>query len=610
MAATTAQRTVPGAAPSGPLTKAQRKAAAAQSASASSSSSVNSAALNGTKGQDPTAVVIDKKDEGHSNSGRPDKAKYDQEQDSLRAEIDTLQAKLNDLKNKISASSNRGGPDHERKVAIRKELDSLRGEQARIKGGRGKTLDQLKNMQEAMNKKVKDLNAAKAKVPYKTTQDVDNQIKSLERQVESGSMKLVDEKKALAEISTLRKHRKTVDSFASQQAAIDADKQKIDEVRKELDDPEQKAASQKFDELRKELDQVNKRMEDVSKSRDALFDERNALSKQLDELWQQKKASSSAFRDANNAYCASATLLFVPVALSNRLADALLVSTDQKLNEDRAKRDERRKAERKEFEDSKRAEVNERLLEEAQAPAFERDIEDCQTLIRFFQQRIGLPPSSFNGNGTGAGGASSGLGLGRNKVAGVPELEPRKVEQADFPKGAVALKKKSEQEEESWGGLASKSKKGRKAGRTNAAAAEGDEAASDDKLNLPFGTLSGLMALGIPAPLTTGEVQKTIDSLQLKKKYFTDNQDRVTKERVSAVQAKIAAAEKNGKPISEIDAVAATEPSAKEEEIKDAQPQPIEEGATKEEAVKNAEATADAPEEAEELEEGEISENK
>ena len=100
------------------------------------------------------------------------------EQDDLRSQIDAVQAKLvrlavstratrdlqhvltlaivqNDLKNKISASSNRGGPDHERKVAIRKELDTLRGEQARMKGGRGKTLDQLKNMQEAMNKKVR-----------------------------------------------------------------------------------------------------------------------------------------------------------------------------------------------------------------------------------------------------------------------------------------------------------------------------------------------------------------------------------------------------------------------------------------------------------------------
>jgi uncharacterized coiled-coil DUF342 family protein len=109
-----------------------------------------------------------------------------------------------------------------------------------------------------------------------TLRDCPNPHRSLERQVESGSMKLVDEKKALAEISTLRKHRKTVESFSSQQAAIDADKAKIDQVRKELDDPEQKAASKKFDELRKELDEVNKRMEEVSKSRDGLYDERNA----------------------------------------------------------------------------------------------------------------------------------------------------------------------------------------------------------------------------------------------------------------------------------------------------------------------------------------------
>lgn len=324
-----------------------------------------------------------------------------------------------------------------------------------------------------------------------------------------------------------------------------------------------------------------------------------------------------------------------------------LCSADQKLNDERAKRDERRRAERKEYEESKRAEVNERLLEEAQAPAFEREIEDCQTLIRFFQQRIGLS------NGGGASSSSlSGLGFNRPKVAGVPELQPRKVEQADFPKGAVPLKKKSEQEEESWGGLA-KSKKGRKQQQQGANTdGEANAASNDDeKLNLPFGTLSGLMALGIPAPLTTGEVQKTIDSLNLKKKYFTDNQvrvlrktgllfclltlantilatqARVTKERVAAVQAKIAAAQKSSNggsstpALSEVDAVAATESTEKEESIKDAQPQPIENGGSKEEAVKNAEgavtamaaaatadeaaATADAPKE-DDKEEGEI----
>lgn len=400
------------------------------------------------------------------------------------------------------------------------------------------------------------MNAAKAKVPYKTTQEVDHQIKcvqsractiqaseltpaafpprtrSLDRQVESGSMKLVDEKKALAEISSLRKQRKTVESFSAQQAAIDADKAKIDEIRQELDDPEQKAASKKFDDLKKELDEVNKRMEDVSKSRDGLYDERNARESQVEARilrheWSadagdffQSRSSSMSFgsrrrhRPQLSAKPTTPTVSPKPRLLDGRRSDRLLLA-DQKLNDERAKRDERRKAERKEYEVSKRAEVNQRLLEEAQAPAFEREIEDCQTLIRFFRQRIGLE----NGAATSAGsGSVSSLGFSRPKVAGVPEPEPRKIDEGDSLKGAVPLRKKSEQEEESWGGLAASSKKGGKKGR----AAEAD----GEKLKLPFGTLSGLMALGIPAPLTTGEVQKTIDSLQLKKKYLVDNQVR------------------------------------------------------------------------------------
>ncbi|GJN92764.1 hypothetical protein Rhopal_005802-T1 [Rhodotorula paludigena] len=565
-----AARVIPGAGPQPQLTKAQRKA---QSAQQQQQQHHQGAALS-KRGVDPaaTSVEVKPKEDAHS-SGRPDKAAYDAEQDALRAQIDALQAKQNDLRNKISASSNKGGPDHERKLAVRKELDALRAEQARLKGGRGKTLDQLKALQDALNRKIKDLQAAKAKAPFKTVQEVENQIKALERQVESGTMKLVDEKKALAEVSNLRKSRKTVESFATQQAAIDADKAKVDEVRAELDDPEQKAASRKFDELRKELDEINKRMDEVSKSRDGLFEERNAISKQLDELFGKKKASAAAFREANNKHY-------------------------QKLNDERAKRDERRRAERKQHEESKRAEVNQRLLEEAQAPAFEREIEDCRTLIRFFQQRIGLAPSAYS---SAASANGDGLAPRAAEIAGVGKLELRKVD--ELPKGTV-LKKKGEQDDESWGGLAKS--KGKKGGKKGAAAVENGDAPAangDDKLNLPFGTLTALMALGIPAPLTTGEVQKTIDSLELKKRYFDDNQDRVTKERVAAVEKKIAAAEKSAATSSDdsatIAAAAAADATAKEEEIKDAQPQPIEEGATKEEAVANAagdDATQDAVE--------------
>ncbi|GAA6004112.1 hypothetical protein JCM10207_002432 [Rhodosporidiobolus poonsookiae] len=566
-------RSIPGAA--APAAPTKKQAAQARKAAAQ-------APLVSHRGQDPAATSVEapKKKDEQGPSGRPDKAAYDAEQDDLRRQIDALQARQNDLRNKISSSTPKGSPDMERKLAVRKELDALRGEQAQKKGGRGKTLEQLKTLQDNLNKKIKDLQAAKAKAPFKSVEEVEQQIKSLERQVESGSMKLVDEKKALAEISSLRKSRKNVESFAATQAQIDADKAKIDDVRKELDDPEHKALNSKFDALRKELDEINKRMDEASKGRDVLFEERNAVSKELDELFGKKKAGAAAFREANNKFY-------------------------QKLNDERAKRDERRRAERRAAEDSKKAEINQRLLEEAQAPAFEREIEDCRTLVLFFQQRIGVAPSSADA------GANGSL-FARPAVAGVPKLEVRKVDASDAPKG-VALKKKGEQEEESWGGLAGK--KGKKGGKKAAtpAATNGDADAAapstsnaDEKLNLPFGTLTALMSLGITAPLTVGEVQQTIDNLELKRKYFSDNSARVTRERVAAVEAKIAKAAKAGVPVDEVDAVAAAEPTETEEAVKDAQPQPVEEGATKDEAVKNAngegkpEAVEDAVEDKEE----------
>ncbi|GAA5934527.1 uncharacterized protein JCM15063_004603 [Sporobolomyces koalae] len=540
---------IPGA---GPLPQPTKKALAAQKRAANVASLSNS-----KKGQDPAATVVEvtpkHKDDGAN--GRPDKSVYDKEQDALRAEIDQVQAKLNDLRNKISTSSVKGGPHHERKIELRKQLDQLRSEQQQARGGRGKTVEQLSTMQEALKKKIAELQTAKAKVPYKTVQDVDNQIKNLDRQVESGTMKLVDEKKALNEISQLRKSRKTVESFSTLQASIDNDKSKIDQVRAQLDDPEQKRIDEQFKALKLDLDEVNKKMDEQSKTRDSLFDERNELSQQLDQLLGKKKASAQAFREANNKYY-------------------------DKLNAERAKRDERRREERKAQETSRRDEINQQLLEEAQAPAFEREIEDCRNLILFFQQRIGQAQTSSSSNGP----SSSASLFERPQVGGVPKLELRRVEQ-ELPKGAVLRKKgqQDEQDETGWGGNGGKSKKkSAQAAAKKEGSNEGQT--SEQLLNLPFGTLAALMSLGITAPLTTKEVPQTIENLEKKKKYFVDNQGRVTKERVAAVEKKIAAALEsstsngNGKrsngtstpPVApEIEAVAHAEPTATEQEVQE-----------------------------------------
>lgn len=185
--------------------------------------------------------------------------------------------------------------------------------------------------------------------------------------------------------------------------------------------------------------------------------------------------------------------------------------TDQKMNDDRAKRVDRQRSERQAIDDAKRAETNERLLEEAQAPAFEREIEDCSTLIYFFERRIGVASTS-----------APSTRLGGPSATGLPKLELRTVETA-APVGGVALKKKGEQEEESF--MCAGGKKGKKGKK--APLADGEEApVVNQALNLPFGTLSALLTLGITSPITVAQVPKTIEALETKKQYFTDNQVR------------------------------------------------------------------------------------
>lgn len=206
--------------------------------------------------------------------------------------------------------------------------------------------------------------------------------------------------------------------------------------------------------------------------------------------------------------------------------DQGLHEIDTKLNEDRAKRMERSRLERTGIEDAKRAEVNERLLEEAQAPAFEREIEDCRTLVDFFQRRLG-------GSGSGSVTPSTGLDRPANIIAGVAKLELRVIEA--LPAGMVAMKKKSDHEDGNFTG-STKSKKGPRKVVENAAP-------KNESLNLPFGTLSALLTLGIDSPIVSSEIPKTIESLEAKKKYFMDNQARVTKEKIATAEKRIAVAE-------------------------------------------------------------------
>lgn len=318
-------------------------------------------------------------------------------------------------------------------------------------------------------------------------------------------MKIVDERKTLTEISNLKRLRKTVEGFQAEQDSIEKDRAEVDNIRKQLDDPEMKAVSEKYDAIKAELDSLKKESDTAYEGRTKLFDERTELQTKVETLWKKKRDAQTAHREANDAYW-------------------------KKVNEDRARRAEKALVEKKAYEESKRREIAEEMLESAKEPAYAADIQDCQTLIDYFSRT------------SGGGASSSGGGelYSRAEVAGVPKLELRKV--GDTMEGMAPMKKKGEDENNYF-----VAKKGKKAPPAKAygSAAPAPPASTNERdpstaqLNIPFGTLSGLMALSIPPPTNVSEVPRVIEDLKTKKTWYLANQARVTKENVAKAEAAI-----------------------------------------------------------------------
>lgn len=176
---------------------------------------------------------------------------------------------------------------------------------------------------------------------------------------------MADEKRALQEISQAKRSRRTVESFQTEEEAIQREKAAADELRKQLDDPETKALHERADAIKAELDQIKKEGDEAYNNRSKLFDERNELKAKISELYSQKRQSAQKYKEENDRFYA-------------------------KLQEDRARKAEKIRAQRAAEDEQKKKEISARLLEEAKVPAFQDKIEDCQTLIDYFSALNGL----------------------------------------------------------------------------------------------------------------------------------------------------------------------------------------------------------------------------
>ena len=328
--------------------------------------------------------------------------------------------------------------------------------------------------------------------------NIDNCLRNLDRQVESGTLKLVEEKRALQDINSAKRSRRILEGFQAEIDSVERDKATIDQLRTQLDDPESKAVSDRYDVIKTELDELKKESDEAYAGRSKLFEERDNIQKELNTFFAEKRESAQRYREANDQYRA-------------------------KIDEDRARRAEKQRQQRAAEEAQKRKEVAERLLEEAQIPAYQAQIEDCQTLIDYFSGKS-------SGNVTLVTGQPPLAA--KTELAGVPKLDIRKVQ--DTTDGLVPMKKKGEEEQTYFVGKA----KGKKASRTDGATTPSSPP-STGSLNIPLSSLSAILSLSIPPPVSNADLPRVVEDLKTKRSWFEANQARQTAENVAKAQAQI-----------------------------------------------------------------------
>lgn len=319
--------------------------------------------------------------------------------------------------------------------------------------------------------------------------------------MESGKLRLGDEKRAIQEISNTRRLRRTVEGFQAEQAAIDREKEEEEQLRAQLNDPEAKAISDRYEKLKAELDDLKRKSDEVSANRSKLFDEQHAIRQEIDELWSLKKESHQRFKDAGQRHYV-------------------------RVKEDRAKKADSLRQQRVAEEKQKKLDLVERLREEASNPAYQIEIQDCQTLINAFSKgttsEVPVVTSAAEQKATG--------------LAGVPQLEIRKVE---APTDMIARKKKGEEEEAYFvAGKGKKSKRGPKTNGLNPPALS-TPSTSTSQFHIPLPTLTALLSLSIPPPGSKDEIPRVVEDLKTKKAWFEANQELATKEKIAKADVEI-----------------------------------------------------------------------
>lgn len=292
-------------------------------------------------------------------------------------------------------------------------------------------------------------------------------------------MKLVDEKKALTDISNLRKLRKNFGQFDEAQKQIDDLRAKIKEIKDSMEDPEQKALSEQYNKIQAEIDTIKAEQDEAYKSLSSLRDERTKLQAEQQEKFAAIRKLKDDYYGAKKAYQAYE-------------------------REAREKQRERQRLEREKYVQERKKADAERVLAEASEPAYLDEIRRANSLLVFLDPTFKAEKTPLLAN------------------SGLTAQAQRTVDEAGL-KGTKLVRKEDRDDE--YLPAQSKGKKGKK----------GNNAGSAQKgFNCPPSVVEDCTFLSLDPPMRKEDVPELIEKVKAKLEHWKEDQAAQT-QRVSAL---------------------------------------------------------------------------
>lgn len=162
-------------------------------------------------------------------------------------------------------------------------------------------LDSLKATGDKLSQERKD---TRSSVKFGSVEEIEKEIKKLQKIQETTSMSLGEEKKLIKEMDGLMASKDKIKDLKSKELDFDSVKDKRNTIHATL-----KAKDKEIDAVTKEMDEVGLKIKGLAEKHtdkrtvmDALFKDRDRLNKEIKEVLKEKDALRDAFREKNNVW--------------------------------------------------------------------------------------------------------------------------------------------------------------------------------------------------------------------------------------------------------------------------------------------------------------------